>query len=461
MAKSQKEKPYVVIVGCGKVGEKILDRLYHEDFLIAVIDNNAERVNDLVNQYDILGIVGNGASEEALNDANIMNADLFVAVSKSDEFNLLCCSLVKAIKGIPTIARVRTPVYNDSLHLLKTALGIKLIINPELEAAKEAARILSLPIADDVTLIGGGKAEIVRFTLPDNCNHLNETISQIDNDIPGSFIIPVVNRPNDGIQIPRGDFVLKAGDHISLIAPKKVVRYFFKKMKIDNPKVKNCMIIGGGYCSFFLARELIRNKIAVKIIERDKKRCEQLTEVLPEAIIINGDGANEGLLIEEGLEDSQAFVPFTGIDEENIILALHAKANSNAKIITKLDRGSFHETIANLNAGTTLFPSNITTEAIVAYARAMKSASGSKIQALYHMYDDQVEVLEFLIDNSTKATDIPLKDLSLKKGTVVGFIRRGDTFIVPKGNDCIKQGDTVMVITRIPGFKDIDDILDK
>lgn len=457
---ARKDKPYVVIVGCGKVGEKILDRLYAEDFLIAVIDNNAARIGDLVNKYDILGIVGNGASEDALNNADIMRADLFIAVSKSDEFNLLCCSLVKAIKGIPTIARVRTPVYNDSLHLLKSALGIKLIINPDLEAAKEAARILSLPVADDVTLLGEGKAEIVRFTLPDNCNHLNETISQIDSDIPGSFIIPVVDRPEEGIHIPRGDFVLKAGDRMTLIAPKKVVRSFFKKMRIDNPKVKNCMIIGGGYCSYFLAKELIRNKIAVKIIEIDKKRCERLTELLPEAIIINGDGANEGLLMEEGLEDSQAFVPFTGIDEENIILALHAKANSDAKIITKLDRGSFHDTISNLNAGTTLFPRNITSEAIVAYARAMKSASGSKIQALYHMYDDQVEVLEFLIDQPTKATDTPLKDLSLKKGTVVGFIKRGESFIVPKGNDCIKQGDAVMIITRNLGFKDIDDILE-
>ena len=303
--------------------------------------------------------------------------------------------------------------------------------------------------------------QLVKFKIPDNCSYTGHTVSEIDNSIPGQFIIPAIHRVGEGVHIPRGDFVLEAGDHVSLIAPKEVVRTFFKKMGIENPKVKNCMIIGGGKASYFLAKELIKNKIIVKIIERDMDTCNLLSDLLPEAIIIHGDGSNEGLLLEEGLRESQAFVPFTGIDEENVILALHAKANSDAKIILKLDRGSFGKTIRDLHAGTALSPRNITTEAIVAYARAMKSASGSKIEALYHMYDERVEVLEFRIDQTTKATNIPLKDLALKKGTVVGLIRRHSEFIVPKGNDCIKLGDTVMIITRNLGFKDIDDILDE
>ena len=455
------DKPYVVISGCGKVGEKIVSMLYAEGFLIAVIDKNADRINDLVNQYDIRGIVANGASEEALKDAEIKEADMFIAVSKSDELNLLCCTLVKAIKDIPTVARVRTPVYTESVHLLKQALGITMIINPELETAIEASRILSLPAAYDVTLLGGGKAELVKFKIPPNCTYINHTISEIDNAIPGEFIIGAIHRADDSIHIPGGDFVIEANDHVSLIAPKQVVRTFFKKMGIENQKVKNCMIVGGGKASYFLAKELIKNKIVVKIIERDQETCTLLSELLPEAIIIHGDGSNEGLLLEEGLSETQAFVPFTGIDEENVILALHAKANSDAKIILKLDRGSFGRTIRGLHAGTTLSPRSITTEAIVAYARAMKSASGSKIEALYHMYDERVEVLEFRIDQTSKAINIPLKDLSLKKGTVVGFIKRDEEFIVPKGNDCIKQGDTVMIITRNLGFNNIDDILDK
>ncbi len=455
------ERPYVVIAGCGKVGEKIVSMLYQEDFAIAVIDKNADRVSDLVNKYDIRGITGNGASEEVLRDADIRNADMFIAVSKSDELNLLFCTLVKAIKDIPTVARVRTPVYTESLHLLKKTLGITMIINPEMEAAIEASRILSLPAAYDVTVLGGGMVELVKFSLPKECLYLNRTVSEIDNAIPGQFIIAAVHRrKTDEIFIPGGDFVVEENDHISMIAPKKDVRPFFKKMGISNPKVKNCLIVGGGKASYFLAKELIKNKINVKIIERDIETCNLLSELLPDAIIIHGDGSNEGLLLEEGIQDAQAFVPFTGIDEENVILSLHAKANSSAKIILKLDRGSFEQTIRDLHAGTAISPRNITTEAIVAYARAMKSASGSKIEALYHMYDGRVEVLEFKINQASKATDILLKDLSLKKGTVVGFIRRKDEFIVPKGNDCIKLGDAVTIVTRNLGFKDIDDIID-
>ncbi len=453
--------PYVIIAGCGKVGEKIVHVLNAENFSIAVIDWNAQRINDLVNQYDILGIVGNGASEEALTNADVESADLFIAVSPSDEFNLLCCALVKAMKDIPTIARVRTPVYTESVHLIKKALGTTMIINPELETAMESSRILSLPAAYDVTLLAGGKAELVKFKMPENNRFSGKSISEIDNAIPGDFIIAAIHRSNDEVYIPNGDFVLEPRDHVSLIASKKMVRTFFKEMRIENEKVKNCMIIGGGRSSYFLAKELIKNRINVKIIEKDLIKCHRLSDKLPEAIIIHGDGANEGLLLEEGLTDTQGFVAFTGIDEENVILALHAQANSNAKVIFKLDRGSFKQTLKDLHAGTTLSPRDITTEAIVAYARAMKSASGSKIETLYHMYDERVEVLEFSIDQETRVTNIPLKDLPIKDGTVIGFIRRGEQFIVPKGNDCIMQGDTVLIVTINLQFSEIDDILKK
>ena len=457
---SNNHNPYVVIAGCGKVGEKIVKMLFEEKFNISVIDTNANRVNDLVNQYDILGVVGNGASEDALERADVKSADLFIAVTPSDEFNLLCCALVKAVKDIPTIARVRTPVYSESVALIMKSLGITMIINPEQEAAMEAARILSLPAANDVTLLGNGKAQVVRFVMPDDNKYASHTISEIDNAIKGEFIIGAIKRGDD-VYIPDGNFTVEAGDHISLIASGEMIRTFFHKMKMENKKVKNCLIVGGGRTSYFLAKELIKNDVEVKIIEKDLIRCHRLSDVLPEAIIINGDGANEGLLLEEGLPDTQGFAAFTGIDEQNVILALHAKANSNAKVIYKLDRGNFIKTLDNLDAGTLLSPRDITSEAIIRYARAMKSASDSEIEALYHMYDEQVELLAFRIDKRSAATDIPLKELPIKKGTVVGYIRRDEQFIVPKGNDCIKVGDVVMIVSKNLGFSEIDDILTK
>ena len=454
------DSPYVVIVGCGKVGQKIVSCLYEEKFSIAVIDNDADEVADIINEYDVLGVVGNGASEQALEEADIVSADIFIAVSQSDEFNLLCCALVKSIKDIPTIARVRTPVYTDSIHLLKKSLGITMIINPELETAVEAARILNLPAAYSVTVLGGGESILSRAMVPAESKIVGKTLMEIDNMVAGDFLIPIVYRSGTDIYIPDGDFKIEAEDNIALLSTKQVAHNFYESMGFNNTKVKNCMIVGGGRTAYFLARELIKNKTKVKIIEQNIDRCKELSDLLPEAIIIHGDGSNEGLLLEEGLTDTQGFVPFTGIDEENVVLALHAKANSDAKIVLKFDRGSFIKTVRELDAGTMLFTRNITSDAIVAFARTMKSTKGSKIQSLYSMYDGKIEVLEFLIDTSSDATDTPLKDLKLKPGTVISTIRRGRRIIIPKGNDKILKGDIIDIVTTNIGLKDLDEILD-
>lgn len=221
------------------------------------------------------------------------------------------------------------------------------------------------------------------------------------------------------------------------------------------------MIIGGGKAAYYLARQLLKMGISVKIIEIDKARCEELSTLLPKAIIINGDGTNEALLKEEGIEYTESFVPLTGIDEENILLTLHAKQVSHAKVITKINRITFKSVISGLNLGSVVYPRYITSETIIAYVRARHNSLDSNIETLYHMFDHRVEAIEFRVGEKSTVTNIPLMNLPLKKDLLLSFINRNGRIIIPSGQDCIKVGDTVMIVTTHTGFNNILDILDE
>ena len=249
------------------------------------------------------------------------------------------------------------------------------------------------------------------------------------------------------------------GDIISFVAPRRSVKSFLVNIGFKTNRVKDTLIVGGSRATYYLASQLLSMGISVKIIERNKARCEELSILLPKAIIINGDGTDEELLKGEGIEGVESFVPLTGIDEENILLTLHAQQVSDTKVITKINRINFKDVISNLNLGSVVYPRYITSEAIIAYVRAKKDSMNSNIETLYHMFDHQVEAIEFRVDEASGVTDIPLKDLSLKKELLISFISRNGSILIPSGQDCIKVGDTVMIVTTHTGFKDIQDIL--
>lgn len=220
------------------------------------------------------------------------------------------------------------------------------------------------------------------------------------------------------------------------------------------------MIIGGGKAAYYLANQLLNMGISVKIIEQNQARCEELSILLPKAIIINGDGTDQELLKEEGIEYVESFVPLTGIDEENILLTLHARQVSNAKVITKINRINFKDVISRLDLGSVVYPRYITAEAIIAYVRAKKNSMNSNhIETLYHLFDYRAEAIEFRVDKESAVTNVPLKDLALKKDLLISFINRNGSIIIPSGQDCIEVGDTVMIVTTHTGFDNIQDIL--
>lgn len=448
----------IIIVGCGKVGMTLIEQLSKEGHDITIIDKNAAKVQEMSNLYDIMGLVGNGASYSVQMEAGIENADLIIAVTASDELNLLCCTVAKQVGDCAAIARVRTPDYSKEAGYLREKLGLTMIINPELEASLETARILYLPTALEVNSFAHGQAEIVKFKIPDGNLLDGMTIATLGKSITNDILICAIEREGE-VYIPGGNFQMAKNDIVSFVAPRRHIRSFLKKIGFKTKQVKDAMIVGGGKASYYLAKQLIAMGIDVKIIEQNKERCEELSILLPEAIIINGDGTDEEVLREEGIEYAQAFIPLTDIDEENIMLTLHAKQVSNAKLITKINRSTFKNVISKLDLGSVIYPRYITSEAIIAYVRAKKNSTNSNIETLYHMFDNRAEAIEFRVDEPSSVTGIPLKDLMLKNDLLVSFIYRNGKVQIPSGLDTIEVGDTVMIVTTHTGLDNIQDII--
>ncbi len=449
---------HIIIVGCGKVGETLVEQLCKEGHDITVIDKNYRRIQELANMYDVMGLVGNGASYSVQMEAGIEDTDLIIAVTGSDELNLLCCTVAKRVGNCAAIARVCTPDYSEEIGYLREKLGLAMIINPEYEAAKVASRILYLPTALEVNSFAHGQAEMIKFKVPEGNILDGMTIAHLGKNIAPDILICAIERDSE-IYIPSGIFQMKEGDIISFVASRKASKAFLEKIGFQTHQVKDTMIIGGGKASYYLAKQLLNAGISVKIIESDSVRCEELSVLLPKAIIINGDGTSPELLKEEGIEYVESFVPLTGIDEENILLTLHARQISNTKIITKINRFTFKDVISQLDLGSVIYPRYITSEAIIAYVRAKKDSMDSNIETLYHMFDHRVEAIEFRVDEQSDVTDVPLMELQLKKNLLIAFINRKGSILLPSGQDCIKIGDSVMIVTTHTGFSDIRDIL--
>lgn len=450
----------IIIVGLGRVGETLVDQLSAEGHDITVVDKDAARVKEVSDLYDVIGVVGNGASFGVQMEAGIQDTNLIIAVTESDELNLLCCTVARRVGGCAAIARVRNPDYSYESSYLRDQLGLAMIINPELETSRQMARILGMPKALEVNTFAHGHAELVKFKVAAKSILDGMSISAIGARTDNVLICAV---ERDGkVFIPGGRDVLRAGDIASFVAPRKVARSFFKKIGSKSQQVKDTLIVGGGDSAYYLARQLLHMGINVKIVEEKQDRCDRLSELLPKAIIINGDGTDEDLLHEVGVEDVESFVPLTGSDEENILLTLYVKrvSSDNTKVITKINRNTFSDVIDGLDLGSVLYPRYITAEAIIAYVRAKSASRSSNIETLSYMFDQQVEAIEFKVDEDYEGlTNIPLMRLNLKKNLLICFINRQGEIIIPSGQDVIKPGDTVMVVTTNKGYVAVTDIL--
>ncbi len=449
----------IIIVGCGKVGLTLAQQLRQEDHAITVIDTSRERLEAAVASMDIQGILGNGTSYRVQMEAGIRQADLMIAVTDHDELNMLACLIARKAGGCQTIARIRNPSYYEDIRFIKEELGLSMVINPEWQAAQDIMRLLQIPSALDVDIFDRSRVNMIRFIIRKDSPLAGKNMMEVNSLLDGRMLVCIRERAGE-IVIPSGTTDLRVGDKVSVVIPMAEIATVLHRLSLRQRPIRSVTIAGGGSTSEYLAMMLIRANIQVKIIESDRQRCEDLADRLPKARIIHGDCSDKLLLHEEGLPSTEAFVCLTGLDEENIMLALYAEKVSKAKVVTKVSRIDFEEVIEDLPLGSVVYPKNITAETIVRYVRAMENASGNNVETLYQLLDGQVEAMEFVVrPGSTNITGVKLQELGLKNNLLVCAINRGGKIITPTGQDTIEEGDIVVIVTTRKGIRDLGDLV--
>ena len=449
----------IIIVGCGQVGYAIASQLTDDGHEITIVDSNAARLERACSSLDTNGVVGNGTAYSILLEAGINEADVFIAVTKHDEVNLLSCLIAKKANNCQTIARVKQPEYYQEIEFLSNELGISYAFNPELMTAKEVFMLIHSPAALEVDSFAKNSVNLMKTKITEGSALINMSLKEMSSSISSEVLVCIVER-NKEVIIPSGDFVLKTGDSISFVVPMKQAYHFFKEIGLKTKRIKNVVIAGGGTISYYLAKFLQdKTKVSVKIIEPKKTTCEKLSNLLPHCMVINGDINDTDLLEQENIADADALIGLSDVDEENIVFSLYASKMSKAKIITKINRSEFYGAFEEL-PGSLVCPRNITAESMIGFVRHLESSYGN-VDAVYKLNNNCVEALEFSVDDASKVVGVPLHSLRLKDNLLICSISRGRKVIKPRGNDTLEPGDTIVVVTTHKGLLSINDILKK
>ncbi len=451
----------IIVMGCGKIGTTILEALVAEGHDVVAVDSDPEVIKAVTSTSDVIGVCGNGVDCLTLDEAGIQKADIFVAATGSDEINMLGCFIAGRLGEMKTIARIRNPEYNDkSLGFLRQQLGLSMAINPEKLAARELFDILKLPSVVKIEAFAGRSFEMIELILHENSALCGMSLSELRNHYSESFLVCVVQR--DGkVYIPDGNFVLCEGDKIGLTASPAEIQNLLRDMGILRKKSQHVMILGASRTAYYLARMLIGIGVSVKIIDKDKTRCEEMCTKLPKAQVVCGDGAEQELLLEEGIRSMDAFVSLTGIDEENILFSFFASSQNVPTVISKVNRTEFAQLAAKLGLDCIVSPKKAMSNVLVRYARALENTSGSNVETLYKLMDSSAEAAEFIAHEGARGIGIALRDLRLRRGVLVAGIIRDRKPMIPTGDDMILDGDRVVVIASGMCLRDLSDIFEK
>ncbi len=450
----------IIIFGCGKIGITLISSLSNEGHDIIAIDRSPKVIEEVTNIYDVIGLCGNGIDCDTMNEAGVDDAELFVAVTGSDELNMLGCFMAKKMGAKHSVARIRNPEYNDeNLNFMKQQLKISVTLNPELSVAHEIFNLLRFPSATKIETFSERKLEIVDFHLKENSLIIGQSLSELRRKIPANFLICDVVR-GDEVFIPDGNFVLKVGDTVGLTASHDEIKKLFKSLGMTEKHAKSVIILGASRIAYYLAKRLLTDGIAVKIIEKDAERCAEFSRILPQAIIILGDGMDQEVLLEEGLPSTDAFIALTGNDEQNILSSFFAVNCEVPTVIAKVNRPELASTAEKLGLDRIVSTKNTVSNVVSRYARALENSMGSNVETLYKLVDGKAEALEFNVLPDFEYCNIQLKDMKLKKNVLIAGIIRQRKPIIPSGSDVIMSGDKVIVVTSGRILGDLSDIME-
>lgn len=449
----------IVIIGLGTIGKTVLESLSGKGHHITIIDEDKDKVESLIEKYDVFGVVGNGACIDIQNEANMEDADLAIVLTQSDEMNVFACLVAKRVGVQNTIARVRNPDYSKQIMDMKDELGISMIVNPEKETASEIFNVINLPSVNKMEHFAKGRALLVEIVLNRDCKLLGETLFSIGKKIKTRVLVCAVQR-GDEVFIPSGTFIFGEGDRVHFTSDANSLRDFLAEINLEKTPFKNVMIIGEGKIPFYLAKELSEKKYNIKIVVPNKQIAEEFAEELPRATVVLGNGTQHDLLIEEGIEAMDAFVALTDIDEENMIVSMFANKLNVKKTITQIKSDDLYDMLKELGIENNVSPKNIVANKIISYIRALANKRGSNILNLYRLVNNQVEALEFSAKKKERFIDKPLKTLRTKQNCLIACIIHENEVIIPDGNSTISLGDNVIVVTTHKNFDDLTDIFD-
>ena len=434
----------IIIVGCGKVGYTLVQQLSGEAHNSVVVDIKEDRVRSITDELDAMGVIGNGTSFQTLLEAGIKHADLLIAVTNSDEQNLLCCVIAKKAGNCKTIARVRNPIYNTELEFLRKELGLAMIINPELASASEIARIFQFPSAIKIDTFAKGRIEMLHFKITEDCKLNNYGLIHIRTTLKCEVLVCTVTR-GDRVIIPRGDFIFKEGDMVAIVATPSNANDFFRKIGINIGRIHTAMLVGGGRVAHYLGEILLSAGIHIKIIDDDLERCKFLTEELPGASVIFGDRSSQQLLMSEGMTEMDALVTLSADDELNVITSLYGAAIKVPHVVTRVNHLDTGGMLDSLDIGSLVSPKELCSTNIVQYVRAMQNQTGAAV-TLHRIAGGKAEALEFVIGDDAMNVNVPLKDFRLRKNIILACITRNGDTIIPDGNSTFHLGDTVIIV---------------
>lgn len=451
----------IVVVGAGKVGRVLTEQLAAEKHDIVVIDQDTDLIESLVNIYDVRGVVGNGGCYDVQKDAFEDGADLLIATTSSDETNILACLVAKKLGTPHTIARIRNPEYEKQLHFMREELGLSMVVNPEKATAREIARVLRFPSAIKREQFCRQRFELVEYRVNEGNPLEGLQLSDLYRNIRVKILICAVARGQQTI-IPTGATVLQKGDKIYLTASARELESFFRKLKIFKARANNIMIVGASRIAYYLVKELQDIQKRMTVIDSNAARCQAMSEKFPGVLVIHGDGADSELLSEERISEMDAFVPLTGLDETNIILAMYANQFPNCKVVAKINRPSFAD-LANQKGlvDSVVSTAAVTSETIARYVRAMQNSFDSdNIKTLHCLVGGRVEALEFNVGPGLPFIGVPLKDLNLREGLLVaGIVRQNGAPVIPSGADALQEGDDVVIVTTDTTLHALRDIV--
>ena len=449
----------IVIIGAGKVGELLCSDLSLEGNDIILVEQDAKILEKILANNDIMGFVGNGVSYDTQMEAEVPKADVFIAVTEKDEINIIASVIAKKLGAKYTIARVRSTDYSSQLEFMTDSLGIDLVINPELEAAKDIKQNIDFPDALNVESFLDGRLKLVEFQIDEDSPIAGVSLFDFKQKYFPHLLVCIIKR-EDKVIIPSGNNFIKAGDRIYITGSNSEIIKFQDALGKNNKKIKSAFIIGAGIISHYLVQEFLKDKIQVKIVELNPKKANKFSEYLPQATIINADGSNVDVLKEENFKNYDSCISITGIDEVNMFISIYAKKIGIKKIITKLNKLSFVDILGENSFQSIITPKKIIADNIVKVVRSIASKKKNLIENLYRLENNKVEAVELLINSKSKVSNIPLKDLKIKKNLIIAYIIRNNVAIFPKGTDMIKEGDRVIIITAESFFDDINHIIE-